>query len=92
MLRQAASSGRSALVYIKKRPQINARLATGITGPRMLLDRLLRPFESVFQRGVDHAPEGPLKGWAFWCARILCSFRFFDAVRKGDTRRPERTA
>jgi len=92
MLRQAASSGRSALVYIKKRPQINARLATGITCPRMLLDRLLRPFESVFQRGVDNAPEGPLKGWAFWCARILCSFRFFDAVRKGDTRRPERTA
>ena len=92
MLRQAASSGRSALVYIKKRPQINARLATGITCPRMLLDRLLRPFESVFQSGVDHAPEGPLKGWAFWCARILCSFKFFDAVRKGDTRRPDRTA
>ena len=92
MLRQAASSGRSALVYIKKRPTINAHMATGTTWPRMLLDRLLRPFESVFQSGVDNAPEGPLRGWPFWCARILCSFKFFDAVRKGDTRRPERTA
>lgn len=91
MLRQAASSGRSALVYIKKRPTINAHMATGITWPRMALDRVLRPFESVFQRGVDQAPEGPLTGWAFWCARMLCSFRFFDAVRKGDTRRPPRT-
>ncbi len=92
MLRQAASSGRSALIYIKKRPTINARMATGITCPRMLLDRLLRLFEFVFQKGLDQAPEGPLKGWPFWCARILCSFQFFDAVRKGDTRRPERTA
>ncbi len=91
MLRQAASSGRSALVYIKKRPQINAHMATGITWPRMALDLLLRPFRSVFQSGVDNAPEGPLAGWAFWCARILCSFEFFDAVRKGDTSRPPRT-
>ena len=90
MLRQAASSGRSALVYLQKRPGLHARLATGITGPRMLLDQLLRPLRPVFQRGVDAAPEGPLQGWAFWCARILCSFNFFDAVRKGDTRRPER--
>lgn len=92
MLRQAASSGRSALVYIKKRPTINARMATGITWPRMLLDQLLRPFRSVFQSGVDNAPDGPLTGWAFWCARMLCSFAFFDAVRKGDTRRPPRTS
>lgn len=89
MLRQAASSGRSALIYINKRPTINARMATGISGSRMLLDQMLRPFESVFQRGVEHAPDGPLRGWAFWCARLLCSFAFFDAVRKGDTRRPE---
>lgn len=91
MFRQAASSGRSALVYIRKRPTLNAHMATGITWPRMALDQLLRPFEPIFQRGLDQAPEGPLTGWAFWCARILCSFRFFDAVRKGDTRRPERT-
>ena len=44
------------------------------------------------QNGVDNAPDGPLRGWPFWCARILCSFKFFDAVRNGDTRRPERTA
>ena len=92
MLRQAASSGRSALVYVKKRPTLNAHMATGITWPRMLLDQLLRLFGPIFQSGVDHAPEGPLRGWPFWCARILCSFIFFDAVRKGDTRRPERGA
>ena len=53
---------------------------------------LLRPLRPVFQSGIDNAPDGPLRGWAWWCARMLCSFHFFDAVRKGDTRRPPRPA
>ena len=53
---------------------------------------LLRPLRPVFQSGIDNAPDGPLTGWAWWCARMLCSFHFFDAVRKGDTRRPARPA
>lgn len=88
MLRQAESSARSALIYVKKRPGIRSHLSTGITGFRMGLDLLLRPFRSVFQSGVDNAPDGPLQGWPFWCARILCSFRFFDVVRTGDSRKP----
>lgn len=89
MLRQAESSGRSALIYIRKRPTLGARMSTGITCPRMLLDRLLRPFEPVFRSGVEQAPDGPLRGWAAFCARMLCSFRFFDTVRKGETFKPE---
>jgi len=88
MLRQAESSARSALIYIKKRPGIRSRMATGITCFRMGLDLLLRPFRSVFQSGIDNAPEGPLMGWTWWCARILCSFHFFDVVRKGDSTKP----
>lgn len=89
MLRQAESSARSALIYIQKRPGLRSRMATGITAFRMGLDLLLRPFRSVFQSGIDHAPEGPLQGWSWWCARMLCSFRFFDVIRKGDSRKPE---
>ena len=92
MLRQSESSARSALIYIRKRPGIRSRMATGITGFRMGLDLLLRPLRPVFQRGIDNASDGPLTGWAWWCARMLCSFHFFDAVRKGDTRRPARPA
>ena len=88
MLRQAESSARSALIYIKKRPGIRSRMATGITWFRMGLDLLFRPLRPVFQSGIDNAPEGPLRGWAWWCARMLCSFRFFDVVRTGDSSKP----
>ena len=88
MLRQSESSARSALIYIKKRPGIRSRMATGITCFRMGLDLLLRPLRPLFQSGIDNAPEGPLRGWAWWCARMLCSFRFFDVVRKGDSTKP----
>ena len=88
MLRQAESSARSALIYIKKRPGLRSRMATGITCPRMGLDLVLRPLSPLFQSGIDNAPEGPLRGWAWWCARMLCSFRFFDIVRTGDSTKP----
>ena len=88
MLRQSESSARSALIYIKKRPGIRSRMATGITCFRMGLDLLLRPLRPLFQSGIDNAPEGPLRGWAWWCARMLCSFRFFDVVRTGDSTKP----
>ena len=88
MLRQAESSARSALIYIRKRPGIRSRMATGITCPRMGLDRVLRLARPLFQSGIDHAPDGPLSGWSWWCARMLCSFRFFDVVRTGDSTKP----
>lgn len=88
MLRQSESSARSALIYIKKRPGIHSRMATGVTCFRMGLDLLLRPLRPLFQSGIDNAPEGPLRGWAWWCARILCSFHFFDVIRKGDSTKP----
>ena len=91
MLRQAESSARSALIYVRKRPSIRARLATGITYSRMGLDLLFRPLRPLFQSGVDNAPDGPLRGWAWLCARMLCSFRFFDVVRTGDSRKPGTT-
>jgi len=88
MLRQSESSARSALIYIKKRPGISSHMATGVTCVRMGLDLLLRPLRPLFQSGIDNAPEGPLRGWAWWCARMLCSFHFFDVIRKGDSTKP----
>ena len=88
MIRQAESSARSALIYIKKRPGLRSRMATGITGFRMGLDLLFRPLRPLFQGGIDNAPDGPLQGWAWWCARMLCSFHFFDVVRSGDSTKP----
>ena len=88
MIRQAESSARSALIYIKKRPGLRSRMATGITWFRMGLDLLFRPLRPLFQSGIDNAPDGPMRGWAWWCARMLCSFHFFDVVRSGDSTKP----
>jgi len=88
-IRQAAASGRSALIYIRKRPGLRSRLATGITWPRMAIDRLLRPLEPVFRRSVETAADGPLTGFALFSLRMLASFSFFDSVRRG-VEQPER--
>ena len=88
MLRQAESCGRSGMIYIKKRGGWQPRLSTGITVFRLGLDLLLRPLKPLFQSVVDSAPEGPMSAWTRFCARMLCSYRFFDTVRKGDTNRP----
>jgi len=77
MFRQAASSGRSALVYIRKRPTLNAHMATGITWPRMALDQLLRPFEPIFQRGVDQAPRRSADRLGFLVRPDSVQFSFF---------------
>lgn len=90
MLRQAASNGRSGMIYISKHDNWHSRLSTGITGFRMGLDLLLRPLKPYFQSVLDNAPEGPMGPWTRFCARMLCSYAFFDAVRKGDTNRPPR--
>ena len=92
MLRQAESSARSALIYIRKRPGIRSRMATGITCPRMAIDLLLRPFAPLFRRVIENAPEGPMSRSTFICARLLASFKFFDAVRLGNERKPEASA
>ena len=89
MLQQAESNARSGMIYVRKyggawRP----RMHTGITGFRMGLDLLLRPLKPLFQSAFDNAPEGPMGSWTSFCARMLCSYRFFDTVRKGDTNRP----
>lgn len=90
MLRQAESNGRSGMIYIKKRGGWHPRFSTGITGFRMGLDLLLRPLKPLFQSMFDHAPEGPMSPWTRFCARMLCSYRFFEIVRRGDTTRPPR--
>ena len=90
MLRQAESNGRSGMIYVKKRGGWHPRMSTGITEFRMGLDQLLRPLKPWFQRQFDAAPEGPMSVWTRFCARMLCSYRFFEIVRKGDTTRPPR--
>ena len=92
MMRQAESCGRSGMIYIRKRGGWHPRFSTGITQFRMGLDLLLRPLKPFFQSQFDSAPEGPMNAWTRFCARMLCSYRFFETVRKGDTNRPRPAA
>jgi hypothetical protein len=90
MLRQAESNARSGMIYVKKRGGLKPRLHTGLTYTRRGLDLLLRPLKPLFQQMFDQAPEGPMGPWTRFCARMLCSYRFFETVRRGDTNRPRK--
>lgn len=90
MLRQSESNARSGMLYIQRHGSWRSRRHTGINAFRTGLDRLLRPLKPFFQRSFERAPEGPMGPWTSFCARMLCGFRFFETVRKGETDRPPR--
>jgi glycosyltransferase involved in cell wall biosynthesis len=82
MLARAEASGRSAVVYIRKRPTLGARLATGFTMPRRTLSRALGRYESRFSAVISRAPDGPLGGRARVAAEILAGLRYYRAAEQ----------
>lgn len=79
--RQAESSGRSAVIFVRKCPSIRSRLSTGIFALRFAWDRVLRLGVGIYTRAVEHSDDGPLNGFALLSARTLVSFKYFDSVR-----------
>lgn len=81
LLRQAEASGRSAVVFVRKRPTWRARLATGVSAPRMAANRLLEPMEGWFRRRIAAAGSGPLAGPDWIAAYLWQRLAYFRAVR-----------
>jgi glycosyltransferase involved in cell wall biosynthesis len=80
LFRRAQASGRSAVVLLGKRPCARVRLSTGIFRARLALDDLLRGAEPYLRSRVA-GRVGELSGLPLACARMLVSFKYFEAVR-----------
>jgi glycosyltransferase involved in cell wall biosynthesis len=82
LIRRAGSSGRSAVVYVRKHPCLRARMSTGVFRARLALDRVLRPTSGFCERVATRAKRPRLSGLRLFCARMLVSFHYFQAVRE----------
>jgi glycosyltransferase involved in cell wall biosynthesis len=81
LLRQAEASGRSAVLYVARRPTRRARLATGVSPLRIAANRLLEPGEPWYRRRVDRAGERPLRRLDWIAAYLWTRVAYFRAVR-----------
>jgi glycosyltransferase involved in cell wall biosynthesis len=81
LCRQAQSSGRSAVIFLSKRPCLRSRLSTGIFALRFAWDRVLRLGTGLYTNSVKRSSDGPLSGFALLSARTLVGFEYFDSVR-----------
>ncbi len=81
LLRQAEASGRSAVVYVRKRPSRRARLATGISPLRMAMNRMLEAGEGWYRRRVERAGDVALQGLDWAAAYLWTRVAYFRSVR-----------
>jgi ADP-heptose:LPS heptosyltransferase len=88
LLRQAQASGRSAVVFLARRPTWRTRLATGIGPVRMAANRLLERSEPWCRARVAAAGETRLRGLDWTAAYLLTGVEYFRAVRGALRERP----
>ncbi len=81
ILRQSAACGRSAVVYLRKRPRLRTRMATGLFGWRIVLNDIARIVRPCCLRTVERAGDRELIGLVGFCARLLASFEYYEAVK-----------
>jgi len=80
MMARAEASGRSAVVYLLRRPCARTRLATGLTRPRRALFRQLDGWEARLRRVVSRAPEAPLHGAGRIAAELLSGIHYYRSA------------
>lgn len=81
LCKQAQSSGRSAVIYVSKRPCLSARMSTGMFPLRFVMNDLMKPMAGICARIIKMAGDAPLSGLPLFCARTLVSFDYFDSAR-----------
>ncbi len=81
LLRQAEASGRSAVLYVTKRPTRRARLATGVSRLRIAANGLLECGEGWYGGRVARAGEQRLRGLDWMAAYLWSRVAYFRAVR-----------
>jgi len=81
MLRQSGACGRSAVIYLRKRPRLRTRLSTGLFGWRIVLNDIARILRPWCLKVVEGAGDRELNGCVAFCARMLMSFEYYEAVK-----------
>ncbi|MFC2172743.1 glycosyltransferase family 2 protein [Acidobacteriota bacterium] len=79
--RQAQASGRSAVIYLRKRAGWRTRLSTGIYAPHFWLNKGLCLGESMCQGVVNRKGGKPLGWFSTICARLLMRLSYYDAIK-----------
>jgi len=82
MLARAEASGRSAALYVRKRPTLRARLATGLTPARRALFQALGRRAPSLRAAVERAPEAPLNGGARVAAELLSAIHYYQSAER----------
>jgi glycosyltransferase involved in cell wall biosynthesis len=82
LCKQAESSGRSAVIYLRKRPVLRTRMSTGLFKARFAWNEILKIGKPIFEMAVSHVGERNLSGLSLLSARILVSFHYFKAAQE----------
>lgn len=83
MCRQAASKGRTAVIFVEKHPTWRVRLATGVYPFRLLMHRLLSlggRMERFYDWLLDLEPDQPLAGLRLFLAQQKVILNYFRTV------------
>ncbi len=81
-LARAEASGRSAVIYLRKRPTLRTKMATGLGPARRLLFRMLDRFDGRLTATVLRAPDAPLRGWAFIASELLSGIHYYRSAEQ----------
>jgi glycosyltransferase involved in cell wall biosynthesis len=82
LISRAEASGRSAVLYVRKRPTLRARMATGITPVRRRVARWLSRAEHSLEAATSHGGEGPLGPAARTSAYLLETIHYYRAIER----------
>jgi glycosyltransferase involved in cell wall biosynthesis len=80
LVAQAEASGRSAVVYLRKRSTWRARLATGLFPPRVHVNLWAARYEPLWWRLTQRAGNGTLHGVARAAAWLLLRARYYRSA------------
>lgn len=81
LLRRAEASGRSAVIYVRKRRSLHARLATGVTPWRIWLNEPLRLGEGWCRRRIERAADGRLGPLNRLAVHLMIRTHYFRSVK-----------
>ncbi|MFP4499274.1 MAG: glycosyltransferase family 2 protein, partial [Vulcanimicrobiota bacterium] len=80
ILKQARAKGRTAVIFLNKHNHWRIKLATGIYGPRLLLNNLVNFFgKKLFEGIIEKYDKEELTGLALFSAHQLFKFEYFNA-------------
>lgn len=80
LIGRASASGRSAIIYYSKHSDLRARMSTGIFGPRIAINPLLRPTAKALESRLTKYAKGKLSILQRMSVRILLGYYYYESI------------